>query len=40
VSPTVLLAAMALAVFKPWGRIRRPVAGDRAAGRARRKDHA
>jgi hypothetical protein len=39
VSPTALLAAMALAVFKPWGRIRRPVAGDRAAGRAHREDH-
>ena len=24
VSPTALLVAMVLAVFKPWGRIRRP----------------
>jgi hypothetical protein len=24
VSPTALLVAMALAVFKPWGRIRNP----------------
>ena len=28
VSPTALLVAMALAVFKPWGRIRRPGRGE------------
>jgi hypothetical protein len=27
VSPTALLLAMTLAVFKPWGRIRRPGRG-------------
>jgi hypothetical protein len=38
VSPTALLVAMVLAVFKPWGRIRRQAAWPRTPERTRRSE--